>query len=127
MWLYQNSMSLNQCSCYKVKNCPSNVTAILQVRCYLYSNLQFEFFQFSFKQATIKGNLKPKNSALFLWHNFNDFIENKPGIKIFERFNQFSQSYEVAKFWTRREWFHTRQYTKYFTPAFLCTFLLFLW
>ena len=42
-------------------------------------------------------------------------------------FNQFSWSYEVTKFWIRREWRHSRERAKHFIPVFLRRFLLILW
>ena len=33
----------------------------------------------------------------------------------------------IIKSWIQREWRHTRECTKHFTPGFLCLFLLILW
>ena len=42
-------------------------------------------------------------------------------------FDQFSQSYEVTKFWIWREWCYTRECTKQFSSGFICMFWLILW
>ena len=47
--------------------------------------------------------------------------------KVLWCFDQFSRSHEVAMFWIRREWRHTRKCSKYFIPSFLCIFLLIFW
>ena len=41
-------------TCYKGKNCPSNVTTIPQIRWYLYSKLKCEFNQLRSTQAALK-------------------------------------------------------------------------
>ena len=68
-----------------------------------------------------------QNSPLFLWHNFNDFMEKESLYKVLRSFDQFSKSYEITKFWIQREWHHTCECTKHFILGFLCIFLLILW
>ena len=41
--------------------------------------------------------------------------------------DQFSWSYQVMKFWIRREWHNIGEYIKHFIPRFLCISLIILW